>query len=108
MIDFVVGLIGYALSGEPTLRAIYERLLPFADPFMVLFGRARLPSRSALSRYLAALDEASVESVRTLFQEDVLARTPFADPGGIRDRRSRNTQQPSMILWLLGIIQQHR
>jgi hypothetical protein len=86
MIDFVVGLIGYALSGEPTLRAFYERLLPFADPFMVLFGRARLPSRSALSRYLAALDEASVESVRTLFQEDVLARTPFADPGGIRDR----------------------
>jgi hypothetical protein len=40
----------------------------------------------ALSRYLSALDQKSVESLRTLFQEDVLARTPFADPGGIKDR----------------------
>src|SRR5262249_38273723 len=45
-----------------------------------------LPSRSALSRFLAMLDQASVESLRTLFQEDVQARTPFADPGGITDR----------------------
>ncbi len=53
---------------------------------MALFGRARLPSRSALSRFLAALDQASVESLRTLFQEDLLVRLPFADPGGITDR----------------------
>jgi hypothetical protein len=86
LIDFVVVLMGYALSGEPTLRAFYNRLLPFADPFMALFSRKQLPSRSALSRWLAALDQASVESLRTLFQEDPLARTPFADPGGIRDR----------------------
>jgi len=86
LIDFVVVLIGYALSAEPTLRAFYDRLLPFADGFMALFGRSRLPSRSALSRYLSALDQTSVESLRTLFQEDLLARTPFADPGGIKDR----------------------
>jgi hypothetical protein len=30
LIDFVVVLIGYAVSGEPTLQAFYERLLPFA------------------------------------------------------------------------------
>jgi hypothetical protein len=86
LIDFLVVLIGYALSGEPTRRAFYDRLLPFADVFMALFGRSRLPSRSALSRFLAALDQASVENLRTLFQEDLLARTPFVDPGGITDR----------------------
>ena len=86
LINFVVVLIGYALSGEPTLQAFYERLLPFAEIFMALFGRQYLPSRSALSRFLAALDQASVESLRTLFQEDLQARTPFADPGGITDR----------------------
>jgi hypothetical protein len=53
-IDFVVVLIGYAISGEPTLEAFYDRLHPFATPFMALFGREQLPSRSALSRYLGA------------------------------------------------------
>lgn len=86
LLDFVVVLVGYALSAEPTLQAFYERLVPFADEFMALFGRKRLPSRSALSRFLAALDQASVENVRTLFQEDLLARKPFADLGGITDR----------------------
>jgi len=33
---------------------------------MVLFGRDRLPSRSALSRFLAALDQASVEALRSV------------------------------------------
>lgn len=51
LIDFVVVLIGYVLSGKPTLQAFYERLLPCADPFMALFGRKHLPSRSALSRF---------------------------------------------------------
>ena len=50
-IDFVVVLIGYGLSGERTLQAFYERLLPFADAFMALFGRHHLPSRSARSRW---------------------------------------------------------
>ena len=42
-IDFVVVLIGYAVSGEPTLKAFYERLWPFAPTFMALFGRSDLP-----------------------------------------------------------------
>jgi len=85
-IDFVVVLIGYALSGERTLKAFYERLLPFAETFMALFGRDRLPDRSTLSRFLAALDQASVETLRTLFLADLVARTPFAPPGGLSDR----------------------
>jgi hypothetical protein len=57
VIDFVVMLIGYAISGEPTLKAYYERLQPFAPAFMALFGRHQLPHRATLSRFLAALDE---------------------------------------------------
>ncbi len=86
-IDFVVVLIGYALSGEPTLLAFYERLLPFSETFMALFGRSHLPSRSALSRFLAALDQTTVEALRTQFQDDLLKRTsPFPSPGGLGDR----------------------
>src|SRR5947199_4525102 len=77
----------YALSGEPTLQSFYERLAPFADVFMALFGRHHLPSRSALSRFLAALDQGAVEALRTQFEEDLLQRTPpFPSPGGLWDR----------------------
>src|SRR6059058_4249148 len=86
-IDFVVVLIGYGLSGEDTLQAFYERLAPFADVFMALFGRHHLPSRSALSRFLAALDQAAVEALRTQFEEDLLQRRPpFPSSGGLWDR----------------------
>ena len=64
LIDFVAVLIGYAISGKPTLLAFYERLLPFAEPFMALFDRNQLPHRSTLSRFLAALDQSAVEALR--------------------------------------------
>jgi len=86
LIDFVAVLFGYVLSGEPTLLAFYERLTPFAEPFMALFGRHRLPHRSTLSRFLAALDQASVEALRLLFHKDLLVRSPFPSPGGLFDR----------------------
>lgn len=86
LIDFVAVLIGYALSSEPTLLAFYERLAPFAGPFMALFGRDRLPHRSTLSRFLAALDQAPIEALRALFHKDLLARNPFPSPGGLFDR----------------------
>ncbi len=78
VIDFVVVLMGYAISGEPTLAAYYERLLPFATPFMALFGRSQVPARSTLSRFLAALDQASVEALRGVFAARMrwLARDP--------------------------------
>lgn len=85
-IDFIVVLIGYALSGERTLKAFDERLTPFADVFMALFERERLPDRSTLSRFLAALDQATVEALRTLFLADLVARTPFGSPGEMSDR----------------------
>src|SRR5438128_7633502 len=90
VIDFVVVLMGYALSGEPTLAAYYERLQPFATPFMALFGRTQLPHRSTLSRFLAALDQASVEALRSVFLQDALARPgPAESVGGLWDRQGQ-------------------
>jgi hypothetical protein len=51
VIDFLAVLFGYAISGERTLEEFYQRLQPFAVPFMALFERERFPSRSALSRF---------------------------------------------------------
>ena len=87
LIDFIAVLIGYMVSGEPTLLAFYERLAPWAGPFMAVFGRNRLPHRSTLSRFLAALDQPTVEALRTLFSKDLLVRKPFPSPGGLFDRR---------------------
>ena len=89
LIDFTVVLLGYAISGEHTLEAFYERLQPFATAFMALFGRERLPHRSPLSRFLAALDQAAVEALRAVFLEDLLARPLEKEElaGGLWDRQ---------------------
>jgi hypothetical protein len=87
-IDFLAVLFGYAISGERTLEKFYQRLRPVAVPFMALFERDRLPSRSALSRFLAALTEEPVEALRTLFLDDLLSRPLTTDKqtGGLMDR----------------------
>jgi len=88
VIDFVAVLFGYAISGERTLEAFYQRLHPFASAFMALFGRERLPARSTLSRFLAALPPEAVEALRALFLSDLLARplVPEGEPTGLWDR----------------------
>ena len=88
VIDFLAVLFGYAISGERTLEAFYERLQPFASPFMALFDRDRLPARSTLSRFLAALTQEPVEALRTLFLEDLLSRplTHDKQTGDLVDR----------------------
>jgi hypothetical protein len=88
VIDFVVVLFGYAISGERTLEAFYQRMYPFASAFMALFGRERLPARSTLSRFLAALPPEPVEALRALFLSDLLARplVPEGEPIGLWDR----------------------
>ena len=91
VIDFLVVLFGYAISGERTLEGFYARLQPFAGPFMALFERDRLPARSTLSRFLAALTEQPVAALRALFLDDVLSR-PLSNgstekpTGGLLDR----------------------
>lgn len=88
VIDFIAVLLGYAISGEPTLQAFYERVEPFAPAFMALFGRNRLPARSTLSRFLAALEQAPIEALRELFLEDLCSH-PLTEekPGGLWDRQ---------------------
>jgi len=88
VIDFVAVLFGYATSGERTLEAFYQRLQPWASSLMALFGRDRLPARSTLSRFLASLDQAAVEALRTLFLQDLLARPLVKEkqPGELWDR----------------------
>src|SRR6266702_2993358 len=88
VIDFVAVLLGYAISGEETLQAFYERVQPFAPAFMALFGRHRLPARSTLSRFLAALEQTPIEALRELFLEDLCSR-PLTEekPGGLWDRQ---------------------
>ncbi len=91
VIDFLAVLFGYAISGERTLEAFYQRLQPFAVPFMALFERDQLPARSTLSRFLAALTETPAEALRTLFLDDLLSR-PLANEkqtGGLVDREGR-------------------
>ncbi len=94
VIDFVAVLFGYALSGERTLEAFYEHLSPFASAFMALFGRERLPARSTLSRFLAALPPEPVEALRSLFLSDLLARSlvPEEQLAGLWDRTGRRWQ----------------
>jgi hypothetical protein len=87
VIDFLAVLFGYAISGEPTLEAFFERLAPFARPFMALFGREQLPHRATLSRFLAAIDEPCVQALRTLFEQDYLQHGFSPEQfGGLSDR----------------------
>src|SRR5438552_8635228 len=92
VIDFVALLFGYAISGERTLETFYECLQPWASTFMALFGRDRLPARATLSRFLASLDQAAVESLRTLFLKDLLARPLGKEEqsGGLFDRQGNH------------------
>ena len=88
LIDFVAVLLGYAISSERTLEVFYERLQPFAAAYMALFGRDRLPARSTLSRFLAALTPEPVEALRALFLTDGLSRplSKEKQTGGLWDR----------------------
>src|SRR5256886_15053496 len=54
---------------------------------MALLRRPYSPAPPTLSRYLAVLDQPCVEALRTMFLEDLLARSPFGTPpGGPWDR----------------------
>lgn len=89
-IDFLVLLIGYAVSGERTLADFFERLSPFGAAFMALFGRAILPHRATLSRFLADVNGPCLEAFRTLFEQFSFPEGWTKDSiGGIFDRQGR-------------------
>ena len=70
VLDFVLLLNSYAISGEATLKDFFEALEPVKMVLMSLWGRDCCPSASALSRFLAAVDFVAVESLRELFEVD--------------------------------------
>src|SRR2546427_8738741 len=74
VIDFVAVLFGYAISGERTLETFYQAVQPWEEALMALFDREKLPSRSALSRFLASVSFEATEAPRSLFLTDLLAR----------------------------------
>ena len=74
VIDFVAVLVGYAISGERTLETFYQAVQPWEEALMALFDREKLPSRSALSRFLASVSFEATEALRALFLTDLLAR----------------------------------
>jgi hypothetical protein len=89
-IDFLALLVGYAISGERTLADFFEHLAPFGSAFMALFGRASLPHRSSLSRFLSDVDRPCLQAFRRLFEQYSFAEgwTPETI-GGIWDRQGR-------------------
>lgn len=88
VIDFVALLLGYAVSGEPTLEAFFDRMAPFAAPYMALFGRDRRPHRSTLSRFLAAVEAPALAALRRLFAEDLQQHGCCGERlGGLVDRQ---------------------
>jgi hypothetical protein len=95
VIDVLAILFGSAISGERTLQAFYESLQPFAQPFMALFGRDRLPARATLARFLTALTPEPVEALRTLCLDEVLTRplVPQRQMGEVVDRQA----QPRLV-----------
>src|SRR5258706_14042396 len=65
-------------------------MAPFETAFMALFGRRRLPHRSSLSRFLAAVDRPCLEAFRTLFQQQTFAEGWTSETiGGIFDRQGQ-------------------
>jgi hypothetical protein len=91
VIDFVAMLLGYASSGERTLKEYSERVQPFKTTLMGLFERAELPHRSTLSRFLAVFNEQAVEALRRLFVADILARPVSPEgSGGLWDRTGQH------------------
>jgi hypothetical protein len=86
-IDYLAVLIGYAVSGQPTLQSFFERISPFGQLFMGLFGRDRLPSRAALSRYLSAMTADGGQRLRALFERFSFGFGWTAETlGGLTDR----------------------
>jgi hypothetical protein len=90
VIDFLAVLFGYAVSGDRTLQAFFDRLRPFASPFMALFERGTLPHRATLSRFLAAVDDSCLQALRAVFAASSFVSGWTQETiGGLWDRSGR-------------------
>jgi hypothetical protein len=67
VVDFVLVLLTYALSGASNLKAFYAEAAPITGVLSAAWQRDRWPSRSAVSRFLDDVSAPSLEAFRTLF-----------------------------------------
>jgi hypothetical protein len=62
LIDFLAVLFGYAISGERTLEDFYERLQPFAIPFMARAGAGSVALPFRTLAFFSGIDRDSRRS----------------------------------------------
>ena len=67
VLDVVLVLMAYAVSGTPHLKAFYAQAVPVKTALAGVWLRDKWLSRSALSRFLADFSASSVDALRTLF-----------------------------------------
>ena len=67
VLDVVLVLLSYAVSGAPDLKAFYRQASPAETTLAGAWLRKKWLSRSALSRFLADFSAPAVEALRTLF-----------------------------------------
>src|SRR5256885_8523820 len=68
-------------------------------PYTTLFrSREQLPHRSSLSRFLASLDHSTVEALRTLFLEDLVAREFGGGEQRGLDRKSTRLNSSHLVI----------
>jgi hypothetical protein len=71
-IDYTLLLVLFAVSPAPNLKALDASLGPVARVCTALWERVRLPSRSALSRWLADLGSDHVAALAEVLLRDVI------------------------------------
>jgi hypothetical protein len=91
-IDYTLLLVLFALSPAPHLKALDATLGPVARVCTSLWERVRLPSRSALSRWLADLGSDHVSALAEVLLRDVIeSGVDAARVGGLLDRDGQRT-----------------
>ena len=91
-LDFALVLIAFAASEAVHLNDFYQQIPQVASALAALWDRQQLPSRAALSRFLAVLTDAHVRTVSAWLLDDLIAhgaRGPHL--GGLFDRDGART-----------------
>lgn len=87
--DFVLLLLAYAVSGLESLQAFFEQLSSVAPVLMAVWNRQHCPVASTLSRFLADVDNDTVEALRELFEIALLEHSPIDSELGVSDRNGK-------------------
>lgn len=91
-LDFLLVLVTFAASDALDLKALFARLGPVARACAATWDRLRLPSRAALSRFLAAVHPDHVAALGDVLLEDLIdSGLPAERAGGVIDRAGRRT-----------------